>query len=92
MKECIFWVGVLVATAWNFVCRTYDGTTQRLYVNGVLAGTEQRVMRLADNPLNIGRWYAGNYIYFFNGLIDEVMVYSRALPDDEVKALYDARK
>ncbi len=78
---------------WNFVCRTYDGTTQRLYVNGVLAGTEQRAMRLADHPLNIGRWKAGNsFSYFFNGMIDEVMVYSRALPDDEVKALYDARK
>ncbi|MFZ4396598.1 MAG: LamG domain-containing protein [Kiritimatiellia bacterium] len=78
---------------WNFVCRTYDGTTQRLYVNGVLAGTEQRAMSLADHPLNIGRWKAGNsFSYLFNGMIDEVMVYSRALPDDEVKALYDARK
>jgi hypothetical protein len=29
---------------------------------------------------------------FFNGLIDEVRVYNKALSDSEIKALYDATK
>lgn len=79
--------------AWNFVCRTYDGTTQFLYVNGVLTGEERRAMNLADHPLNIGRWKAGNdYSYYFEGLIDEVMVFTKALSADDVKTLYESLK
>lgn len=80
-------------SAWNFVCRTYDGTTQFLYVNGVLIGKESREMNLADHPLNIGRWKAGDdYSYYFDGFIDEVMVFTRALSADDIRTLYESLK
>jgi|GEM_PF-7074660 len=31
-------------------------------------------------------------VSFFNGIIDELRVYNRALSDSEIKALYDATK
>ncbi len=78
---------------WNFVCRTYDGTTQYLYLNGILAGKESRIADLVDSPFSIGRWKTGNtYTYNFQGTIDEVMVFDRALSVDEVKQIYDAQK
>ena len=43
---------------------------------------------MTDDPLQIGRRLPNNY--FFNGLIDEVGLYDRALTAAEIKAIYDA--
>ncbi|MFC6527646.1 LamG domain-containing protein [Nonomuraea rubra] len=58
---------------------TYDGTTLRLYVNGVLTSerTAGGPIRTDNGVLRIG----GNSLWgeYFNGLIDEVRIYNRAL-------------
>ncbi len=41
-----------------------------------------------------GKWYIGGFVpypggTFFSGAIDDFRIYNRALPDDEIKALYD---
>ncbi|GAB7007487.1 hypothetical protein JCM18899A_49620 [Nocardioides sp. AN3] len=72
--------------AWTHVAMTYDGTTMRLYVNGVqvtsiaASGTIQNT----SNPLSIG----GNTPYgeYFAGLIDEARVYNRVLSPTDIQA------
>ena len=58
---------------------TYDGTTLRLYVNGTQVATRAATgaIQTTTNPL----WIGGNSPYgeYFQGLIDEVRVYNRAL-------------
>jgi hypothetical protein len=77
---------------WNFVCLNYDGTAHTLYLNGAAARNENRPMQLGDGPLHVGRWQSGGqYHYFFDGFIDEVLIFNRALTAEEVKALYDAQ-
>jgi glucose/arabinose dehydrogenase/PKD repeat protein len=74
----------LALNTWSHLATTYDGTTLRLYVNGVqvvskaLTGT----MPNTANPLRIG----GNTPYgdYFSGLIDEVRIYNRALSGAEI--------
>jgi len=70
---------------WTHLASTYDGATLRLYVNGVLAGSKAVAGSLAatTNPLRIG----GNSIWreFFNGQIDEVRLYKRALSAGEIQ-------
>ena len=65
---------------------TYDGATMRLYVNGtqVASRAQTGAIQATDNPL----WIGGNSPYgeYFQGLIDEVRVYNRALPQTEVQA------
>ena len=72
--------------AWTHVALTYDGATQRLFVNGTQAATRATTgtIQATDNPL----WIGGNSPYgeYFKGLIDEVRVYNRALTQAEIQA------
>jgi hypothetical protein len=71
--------------AWTHLASTYDGANLRVYVNGVLAGTTAVTGAIGGtaNPLRIG----GNLPWgeYFNGLIDEVRVYNRALAASEIQ-------
>ena len=76
----------LTTNTWTHVAGTYDGTTLRLYVNGVQVGSQAKTgsMPVSANPLQIG----GDSIYgqYFPGSIDEVRVYNRALSATEIQS------
>ncbi len=73
------------------VVGTYDGSTLRLYVNGVLAGStsETDTVVTTANALRIGSYDGTSG--FVNGRIDEVAVYSAALTAAQVSDHYDNR-
>jgi hypothetical protein len=74
----------LPINTWSHLTMTWDGLTMRMYVNGTqvsssaLTGTAV----LSGSPLRIG----GTAVWteWFNGLIDEVRVYNRALTPAEI--------
>ena len=68
---------------WKHVAMTYDGSTLRLYVNGVLASSAAGTHGTNNNPLVLGQWSLGTE--YWNGLIDEVRVYTRALTAGEIQ-------
>jgi len=74
----------LPTNAWAHVATTYDGTTLRLYVNGVQVAATAHTGPIVDagGALRIG----GNAVWgeYFAGLIDDVRVYSRALTAAEI--------
>jgi hypothetical protein len=78
---------------WIHLVGTFNGAVTKLYINGTLKGQSNcsfNSIRVSDYSTYVGRHTeGGNY---FNGLIDEVRVYNRALSDNEIKALYDATK
>ena len=72
---------------WTHLAVTYDGDTQRIYVNGVEAGSRAQTGPIAvgNGALRIG----GNNAFtneFFSGVIDEVRIYNRALTAAEIRA------
>ena len=71
---------------------TWDGTMLRLYVNGVLNAQRAPGASPVDSgcSYSIGGTYnsCGYVGQFFNGLIDEVSYYHRALSGGEVQAIY----
>ena len=77
---------VLPANAWSYLATTYDGANLRFYVNGALVGSQVATGPIATstNPLQIG----GDSLFgqHFSGLIDEVRVYSTALPASLIQA------
>ncbi|HET7444259.1 MAG TPA: LamG-like jellyroll fold domain-containing protein [Solirubrobacterales bacterium] len=74
----------LTANTWSHVAMTSDGTTLRLYVNGtqVDTGSAKAAME-SKQPLLIG--CAKNFGEYFNGQIDNIRIYNRALTAAEVE-------
>ncbi|HPQ12612.1 MAG TPA: DUF2341 domain-containing protein, partial [Paludibacteraceae bacterium] len=75
----------IVAGEWYYLVATYQGTTGKFYINGNYIGSFTFTRTTDTNPFQIGRSYSGEY---FNGLVDEVRVYNRALTSAEVSDLY----
>src|SRR5690349_17118115 len=76
----------LPLNAWSHLAATYDGSTLRLYVNGTQVSSRavSGAMVSSSGALRIG----GNAVWgeYFQGLIDEVRVYSRALSAAEIQS------
>ncbi len=83
---------VLSASGWSHVVVSYDGSSLKLYVNGVLDNSTSSLI----NPSTGGTQftYIGRPTYtsgsYFNGLIDDTRIYNRALTTSEINQLYKA--
>ena len=78
--------GPLAANTWYFLAATYDGETLNAYTNGVLVTSNTAPSGPASsdaNPLTFGKHAAASY--FFQGNIDDVRVYNRALSTAEIQ-------
>ena len=78
---------------WVHLAGTYDGMFARLYVNGVIAGTQplSGLFAADTTPLIIGgngNDGTGVPTELFPGRIDEIMLYRRALTGEEIGRLY----
>ncbi len=78
---------------WYHVVGTYNNNSIKIYVNGQLEGSEKIgsvIPYVGSTPLTIGYFpYTESGSFSFNGLIDEVRIYNRALSDSEVTQLYN---
>lgn len=74
------------ANVWTHLAVTFDGAMLRLFVNGTLVSARAQTGAIVTStgPLRIG----GNGLWgeFFQGRIDELRIYSRALTAAEVQA------
>jgi hypothetical protein len=77
---------------WAHIAGTYDNDTNRIYVNGVLAGSISLpgTMNTGTQPVAIGAHVVPYERNWFNGIIDEVKIYSRVLSAEEIKAEFEA--
>jgi len=80
--------GILINT-WTHIAITIDvpNLISKMYINGNLdkTFTITTVPEANTNPLVIGKYIIGSP-YPFNGLIDEVRIYNRALSEEEIKS------
>jgi len=83
--------GIHESGDWHHVVGTYDGSTMTIYVDGKLEGFKgwSGDIVIRSDPLYIGRRVIGGKDgFYFNGAIDEIRIYNRALTEDEIKELY----
>ncbi len=83
--------GTVTAGAWQHVVAVYTGSEVKLYVNGSEVATDVPpaqfpMLRNTGAPLILGdRGYTG---WDYNGLVDEVAIYTSALTPAEVQSHY----
>jgi hypothetical protein len=73
--------------SWYHIAGTYDGTVMQLFVNGWLAAQQEASLLMTNTypgPLFIGSKPDSN---FFDGDIDDVRIYGRALTAEEIQNL-----
>jgi hypothetical protein len=77
-----FWeIGV-----WHHICLTYDGTTARLYADGIEVASAAKSWNLIPGRARIGR-QVNDLAEFWDGLIDDVRVYNVALTPDRIREI-----
>ena len=80
-----------LAVGWHHIVVTKDGATSALYIDGVeVAHNHPGAQTCIDNTKNLIIGADQDSGYFFNGSIDEVALYSRALTAAEALAHFDA--
>lgn len=73
--------------SWHQVVAVYDGVNQSIYVDGVLKNS----MPFNYNTYNTANWALGGYNGCnggFEGKVDEIKVYNRALSENDIRNQY----
>lgn len=90
--------GAVPLNTWTHVALTFDGSTAKIYANGTLTRTLSGLsgnVNSSSGPFKIGSrseaiiggaWPRDR----FNGLIDEVELFNRALSTSEIQAIFNA--
>ncbi len=79
--------------AWHQVVTTFDGSGMRLYVDGVLNGSDPNTSAQGYTgywKLGGDNTWGGNSSSYFTGNVEDAAVYPRALSAAEVQGHYDA--
>jgi hypothetical protein len=81
--------GSVVADKWFHIVGVWDGSQLWLYVNGVRYGPVRTIGQVGNNyDVLVGQcqlFSAGNY---WNGTIDDICIYNRALSEKEILDMY----
>jgi PKD repeat protein len=81
----LYGTSALPLNTWSHLAATCDGTTLSLYVNGVQTASrpETGSVNISSGAVTIGG--DATYGQFWDGLIDEVRIYNRALSAGEIQ-------
>ena len=74
---------------WYNVATVRDGNDFTLYINGIAKKTTTLAVGDTNNTYPFRCGYAPSSKYPYNGLIDEVALFNRALTASEIKTLYE---
>lgn len=80
----------LTANSWNLAVCSYDGTSLKVYINNILAGTSSKTGTAYTSPgmnISIGRNPIVSSV--LSGTIDEVALWNRPLTTQELTTLYN---
>jgi hypothetical protein len=87
--ESLVEANVALPDDWSHVAAVFDGEAARIYLNGGLVAERRQILPATGDttgtPLTVGR--RGDGTSAFSGGADEVSLYTRALPQDAVRAL-----
>ena len=77
---------------WHHLAFVWDGNVVKSYVDGTLKATSATIsgtVAKTTNPIYVGN-FNNTTVPFLNGTIDEVQLYTKALSEEDLKALISA--
>jgi len=78
---------------WHHLVMVKTALKQEIWVDGVLRDTEVPAAAETPNrPWGIGATFPRGWRFYFDGLIDEVMYFNKALTEPEIKQIYNWRE
>ncbi|GBE19284.1 protein metal binding site [archaeon BMS3Abin17] len=83
-------ITTLSTGVWYHATFTYNGSNVTIYLNGVEENSTNLPTKTPDTSQNVEIGKAGYRNNYFNGIIDEVAIYNRALTHDEISELYNS--
>jgi len=81
--------GFFSLNEWVHIVATYNKSKMKVYLNGELSKTKDYDDTLRVSSYNVEIAYHRGDSYWFDGLIDEVRIYNRALNSSEISTLYN---
>jgi len=88
--ELVYTQGPIQINTWYQITFTFDKGVEKIYLNGVLCGALTRTFSTLKSctqaSFNIGSFWTGGK-FLFQGKMDEIRVYNRALNRREIKML-----
>ncbi len=87
-------VSTISLNQWSHIAFSYDGATLKIYVNGILKGSQVGVITLnsGNSGISIGDSNQANgYWYPFNGKLDDIALWNRALSSEELQKVYNSK-
>jgi len=87
-NSCSVYGGGLIVNKWYHITGTYDGTYIRIFLDGVLIAEKEWSFTLDYNSRKINIGFEPVNIRHFNGIIDEVRLYNRAISEVEIAYSY----
>ena len=83
-------IDVTLLNTWVHVVGTYDGQNIKIHINGVLKGTTPRVGTISSKTTNVIFGNNPASTRPFNGIIDEVKIWNKALTQAEIQTEYSS--
>lgn len=77
----------IIPNVWQHYAFVYTGTQTKFYLNGNLVGSANASgsLTLATTPFAIGKSPLGSFNFYYNGNIDEVSLWKKALTQAEIQ-------
>lgn len=79
--------GTVIPNIWQHYAWIYDGSSVKLYLNGNLVGgiAASGTITMTDIAFSIGKSPLSSFNFYYNGRIDEVSVWNKALTTTELQ-------
>ncbi len=83
-------VAEITNSKWHNIVATYDGANKKIYVDGIEKGTKlySQTLKTGQSGETIGIYGGGANGYPFNGRIDELSVFDRAISTSQIQKYY----
>ena len=78
----------ITTNTWYHIVATYNNSLRELFIDGVSQGTATKTLVQSNIEPTLGYRFTGGNV-LFNGKIDQVRIFNRAITPNEVETLYD---